>query len=278
MIIDYLALDYNNPNSVRLFFKALVAFMILKIAAVWPLSHKVMNHHSLSLPRSWMGKVFLAPAFFANYNVDLFFIVVVGFLVAAFLLKSHYFVNAFFFWLSFNLYIVVLPFSTGADLVFFMLALWCIPMATHPIFTSDKGSALQKTVFNTSVVLCQLFVLFIYLVSGYDKLMSDVWRSGVAFEYITNLKSLYNPMFDLWLQNKFIQQMLSWTTIGFEFVFVIFIWIERTRLPMLAIGVIFHLFIWFVLSLPDFALIMMISYIIFLKDNDLSRFWLWLTR
>jgi hypothetical protein len=275
-LIDHLTLDYNNPTVVRLFFRALVIFTLLKIAMVWPLSHKVMSHHSLSLPRSWPGKIILAPAFLANYSVDLFFIIVISFLVATFIVRINYAITAIFFWVTFNLYIVVLPFANGSDLVLFMLALWCVPQAMYPSFKFDAGKILQTTAFNLSTILCQMLVVFIYLVSGIDKIVSEVWKSGVAFEYIINLKTLYNPLFAGLFENELIQKLLSWITIGFELAFVVLVWIERTRLPILAAGIIFHLFIWFVLSLPDFAIVMIISYIIFLKDKDISRFQSWL--
>jgi hypothetical protein len=275
-VVNYLTVDYNNPKAVRLIFRALVIFTLLKIAMVWPLSHKVMSHHSLSLPRSWPGKIILAPAFLANYSVDLFFIVVISFLVATFIVRINYAITAIFFWVTFNLYIVVLPFANGSDLVLFMLALWCIPQAIYPRIKSAVGKILQTTAFNLSTILCQMLVVFIYLVSGVDKIASEVWRSGVAFEYIINLKTLYNPLFVGLFENELIQKLLSWITIGFELAFVVLVWIERTRLPILAVGIIFHLFIWIVLSLPDFALMMMISYVIFLKDEDIIRFRAWL--
>lgn len=276
-IINYLTVEYNNPTVARLFFRSLVTFTLLKIAMVWPLSHKVMSHHSLSLPRSWVGKVVMAPAFLANYSIDLFFIAAVAFLLFTFIVRINYVITSIFFWITFNLYIVVLPFANGSDLVLFMLALWCIPQAIHPAFKSETGKILQITAFNLGMTLCQMMVISIYLVSGVDKIASEVWRSGVAFEYIINLKTLYNPLFAGLFENEVLQKLLSWITIVFELAFVALVWIERTRLPTLAAGIIFHLFIWFVLSLPDFALIMMISYIIFLKEKDLSRFRGWLT-
>jgi hypothetical protein len=275
-IVDYVTADYNNPKAVRFFFRALVTYTILKIAMIWPLSHKMMSYHSLSLPKSWLGKVVLAPAFLANYNVDLFFMVIVAFLIATFIARINYIITAIFFWITFNLYIVVLPYANGSDLVLFMLALWCVPQAMYPGFKSETGKILQKTTFNVAAILCQMLVISIYLVSGVDKLMSEVWRSGVAIEYIINLKTLYNPIFVGLFENELIQKLLSWITIGFELAFVVLVWTERSRLPILAVGIIFHLVIWVVLSLPDFALIMMISYIIFLKDKDLIRFRTWL--
>ena len=68
--------------------------------------------------------------------------------------------------------------------------------------------------------------------------------------------------------NQVLNFTLSWIAILFELAFVALVWITRTRLIMLAIGVVFHLIIWLALSLPDFGLVMMISYLVFLRDSD----------
>ena len=60
-------------------------------------------------------------------------------------------------------------------------------------------------------------------------------------------------------------------TILFELAFVVLVWFKKTRIPILIIGIFFHLFIWIVMSLPDFATTMIISYILFLKDTDYHR-------
>ncbi len=245
---------------------------------VWSLSRRVIEDHRLSLPRSWVGKIVLAPSFLADYNIDIFLILAILFLVLAIFLRSHYIVSILFFWLTVNLYVVFLPFANGADLVLFMLAFWCIPLAGNPSLKSELGSMIQKTTYNLGVVLCQLQIVFIYLVSGWDKLQSETWRSGEAFDYIIHLNTLYNPAFTGIFEDPFIHQVLSWATILFELLFVFFVWMEKTRLPMLVAGVFFHLFIWVVMSLPDFAGIMIISYIIFLRDGDYARIRSWVKR
>ena len=271
-IIQYLVRDFNEPATVRLFFRALVLLTFVKILMVWPFSHSVMNHHNITLPRSWFGKIILAPSFLANDNVDIFFASALVFLVVAFFLSPTYFTTGLFFWLTFNLYIVYLPFANGADLVLFMLALWCIPIAMKPQFKSEIGSMIQKTCHNTAIMLCQLQVIFIYLVSGWDKLTSDAWRSGEAIDYVVHLRNLYNPMFAGMFEDPGLQMVLSWMTILFELAFVALVWFRKTRIPILIIGIFFHLFIWIVMSLPDFAITMIISYILFLKDTDYHRF------
>ena len=253
-------------------------FTLIKTATLWSLSQAVMEHHTLSLPRSWIGKMVLAPSFLANNSIEIFLVLAIVFLVFAIFLRSHYIISILFFWLTVNLYVVFLPFANGADLVLFMLALWSIPLAAKPTIKSEPGGIIQRTLYNLGVVLCQLQIVFIYLVSGWDKLGSETWRSGEAFDYIIHLNTLYNPTFTGLLEDPFIQRVFSWATILFELLFVLFVWIEKTRLPILLTGVFFHLFIWVVMSLPDFAGIMIISYIIFLKDRDYARIRSWIKR
>ena len=269
--VQYLVQDFQEPATARLFFRALVLLSFVKILMLWSFSHSVMNHHNITLPRSWVGKIVLAPSFLANDNVDILFAMSLAFLAVAFFLRPNYFTTILFFWLTFNLYIVYLPFANGADLVLFMLAFWCIPIAMKPAFKSDTGKIVQKTCYNAGIIFCQLQVIFIYLVSGWDKLSSEVWRSGEAIDYIIHLPNLFNPFFAGIFVNPLLQIVLSWTTIVFELAFAVFVWFDKTRIPILIIGVLFHLFIWVVMSLPDFAITMIISYILFLKDTDYHR-------
>ena len=230
--VQYLVRDFNEPATAQLFFRALVLLTFIKILMLWPFSHNVMIHHNITLPRSWFGNFILAPSFLANDNVDVFFAISLALLVVTFFLRPNYFTTILFFWLTFNLYIVYLPFANGADLVLFMLALWCIPIARKPVFKSETGSIIQKTCHNAGIVLCQLQVIFIYLVSGWDKLNSSAWRSGDAIDYVVHLRNLYNPMFAGMFEDPGLQMVLSWMTILFELAFVALVWFKKTRIPI----------------------------------------------
>jgi hypothetical protein len=237
---------------------------------LWSFSQQVMDHHDITLPMSWFGKIMLAPAFLANNNISVFNTAVVALLIFIFFFKRHYITTSIFFWLALNLYVVYLPFANGADMLLFILAFWCIPMATHPKFKSDTGSVIQKAAYNSGTFLCQLQIVIIYFVSGWDKLVTRSWQSGQAFDYVVHLNTMFNPAFNGMFENPTIQFILSWMTIIFELAFVILVWWEQTRIPILITGLFFHLFIWIVVSLPDFASTMMVSYILFLKDADLK--------
>jgi len=237
-----------------------------------------MAHHNILLPKSLPGKVLLAPSFLANQHIDIFFGIAICFLLVTFFIRSNYIVNMLFFWLTFNLYVINLSVSNGSDVVLFMLSLWCIPLVQSPHFKSERWDVIQKVIHNLALLFCQLQVVYIYFVSGMDKVLSDTWRSGEAFAYIRHLEVLYNPLLPDFFESGFWNITFSWSTILFELLFVILVWNNKMRLPMLAIGVIFNLFIWIVLSLPDFALIMIVSFLIFLKDSDYDRTKLWFRR
>ncbi len=238
---------------------------------LWSFSHQVMNHHDITLPQSWFGKVMLAPAFLADVNINVFYSGIVVLLTSILFLRRHYITTSVFFWLTLNLYVVYLPFANGADMVLFMLAFWCIPIVTNPKFKSDTAMVIQKAAYNVGVILCQLQIVFIYFISGWDKLITKSWQSGQAFDYVVNLNSMFNPAFSGMFDNPIVQLILSWMTIVFELAFAILVWWAQTRIPILVIGLLFHLFIWVVISLPDFASTMIVSYILFLKDADLKH-------
>ncbi len=268
----YWVKDFNNPMSARIFFNALLLLTFVKIGLLWRFSHQVLEHHKMTLPRSWLGKVMLAPSFLADWNADIFFSIALTFLIIAFFLQPHYLTTLLYFWLTLNLYVVYLPFASGSDMVMFMLALWLIPVATRPRISSENGRICQKALFNVGLFLCQLQVVFIYFISGADKLQNAAWRSGIAFDYITHLNTMFNPVLTGSFSNPLVHLLFSWAIILFELGFAVLVWFDRTRLTTLAAGILFHLLIWTVMSLPDFAGIMMVSYLVFLKDSELRRF------
>lgn len=268
--------DYREPNATRIFFKAVVFYALIKLLLTWPLSRMIALHHMITFPRSIPGKILVGPAYLFSLNPDVFYVTAICVMILIIIIRPSFFTNIIFFWLTLNLYIINLPLANGSDIVLFILALWCIPLISRTVFKSQQAEVLQKTAYNLAFFCCQLQVVFIYLVSGMDKLLSEVWRSGDAFTYIRHLDYLYNPVLPHLFNNEVWDLVFSWATILFELLLVIFIWTKKFRVPFLIMGMIFHLFIWIVLSLPDFAVIMMISLLIFTKDSDYDRVKKWI--
>ena len=271
MIGNYFTDEFRQPRATHIFFKGLVLYTLVKIVLAWQISAAMVANHNLPAPGSWAGKILLLPTMLAGINVHAFYFAAMTLLVLAFLLKPYYVTRLLFFYLTFNLYVINLPIANGSDIVLFMLSFWSILMGRFPSITIQRKTDYQKMIFNLGLVLCQLQIVNVYLVSGLDKLFSETWRSGESLAYITHLDFYYNPVLPEMFENDSINFILSWCTILFELLFVALVWTKRARLPILAIGVLFNLFVWIVLSIPDFALLMIISFLIFLKDEDYDK-------
>jgi len=270
-IANYFTDDFRQPRTARIFFQGLVLYTFVKILFLWKISAAMVQYHNLPSPGSLFGKILLLPTILAERNIDGFYAAALVILALAFVLKPYYIIRLLFAYITFNLYVINLPLSNGSGIVLFMLSIWCILMGRYPSITIKGYDDVQKMIFNLGLVLCQLQIVNVYLVSGLDKLLSRTWRSGEAFAYVRHLDYYYNPVLPNVLDGSTWNLILSWCTILFELLFVVFVWSKRTRLPILAIGVVFNLFIWIVLSIPDFALLMTLSFVIFLRDDDFKK-------
>ncbi|HEY5690613.1 MAG TPA: HTTM domain-containing protein, partial [Cyclobacteriaceae bacterium] len=132
-----------------------------------------------------------------------------------------------------------------------------------PKFKSRKLFEVQVLISNSALLLGQIQMALIYFMSGYDKLTSAAWRSGAAVHSITQLTFFQNPFINLAL-NEWQCVLLAWLIILFELGFAILIWFRKLRIPMLVMGVIFHLSIVFLLGLADFGILMILCYAVFL--------------
>jgi len=249
----------------------LVGYTFVKMLLQWPVTSMIVQHHVFSWPRSWIGKIVLAPAFLADAHLGIFYGLVIAVLLLMLYTQPNYVLNILFLWITASLYFINLPAGNGADVVLLVISAWCIGLAKQPRFTSDTGILLQTTVHNVSRLLCQIQVILIYLTSGWDKLTNAAWRSGLAWDEIRHFDTLANPLFDGMLEGRFWNVAFAWITIVFECVFGLLIYNKRTRIPAIMVGIAFHLGIWILLSLPDFGLIMIVSYLVFLEDEDYER-------
>ncbi len=262
----------KQPFVSKIFFKAIVCYALVKLILIWNVSEVMLQHHNISLPRSPLGKIVLSPAFLANSHPYLFQSVAGALLLAIVITGPNYIANVTFCWLILNLTVVNLPLGNGSDLILLMLSVWCIPWDYRDIFKSSKATTVQITLFNTGRLLCQWQIIFVYMSSGFDKLLSETWRSGRAFQFIRHFESLYNPTFPRIFQSPCWDIIFAWLTIIFELAFGILVWTRFAGKKVLIMGLVFHVLIWWMLSLPDFAMIMILSLLIFLEDDRLVFF------
>lgn len=262
--------DFQHRRAATLFIKAMFLVALFRFLRLWMVSDVFFYDYVPSFPRSFIGKAILWPAILAKDNPDYFFFFGVAILVIGLIARPNYVVNALFFWIIVNFFKIRYPAINGADFVLLVLSALSIPLATWPWPRGEYLSVVRTTVFNTFRILIQIQVLTIYLISGWDKITSELWRSGVAFEYIAHLEIIFNPIFTPLLEHSIVQLTMSWATILFELLFIPLVFFNGTRLPILITGFFFHMVIWLMLGLPDFAWTMVAAYPIFLQDEDFA--------
>ncbi|MFZ6010116.1 MAG: HTTM domain-containing protein [Bacteroidota bacterium] len=270
-IVDRFTGAFQHERAVQIFIKALIFYVLLKIIFLWPFTSKLVDYESVPVYANVIGKVVFAPMLIASYNVNLFYGIALAFVIALLFLPSGYAGSALLLWLVLNLYRLNHIVINGSDLVLLSLATWAVPMSARFRWQGEKMRVLQIFIFNMAVVFCQIHVAFIYFISGFDKLQSPAWTSGQAFQYIANLDTMFNPALADLMKNSSLNKILSWSTIIFELAFAALIWFKPTRLFMIILGVLFHLGISAMLYLPDFSPMMILSYLIFLKQQDYER-------
>lgn len=266
-----LTADLYHAWVVRIFCKALYVFLSLKIIFSWPIWVLLVKYHPLHNPHSIFKSILFLPARWAQIHLDLFCWSSLLFVILSVFIRLNYFSSIIIFWIAVNVYKINFAVANGSDLVLIMLLVFAIPMSYYPTAHKPFWKWLQLLTSNIAAILCQVQIVLIYLVSGWDKLLSEAWRSGEAIQNIAGLDYLFNPNLAATASlNQTINFCLAWIVILVELSFPVLVWFTRTRLFILCIGTIFHVIIWISLSLPDFGLIMIISYFIFLKEKDFS--------
>jgi hypothetical protein len=266
-LTNYFTGARREERSIIFFIRGLIVVCILKVLILWSVSSTLFAFYKPAAPPSILARLLFLPSLVAHHHIEWLFIVLFILLITLLFLEPSYLTNLLFFWIVLNVFKIKHPVTNGSDYVLLVMSLYVIPMSFRN-FKNAYFDVLNISIFNFFRLLAQIQIALIYLISAWDKLLSDVWRSGKAFNYIGHLETIINPVFRGIANDKSAAFFLSWATIIFELAFVILIWQKRTRVFILCVGVIFHLIIWPMLSLPDFALTMIVTYILFLKDSD----------
>lgn len=254
----------------RLFIRGLFLFALLKVVLYASLVPDVLAGSGFATPSNPLAWVLFLPLQLTGIDVWVFLAAVIIVLLTCLVLRPNYITGLVLCFIVFNVFRFALPVVNGSDYVLIVLSLWALALPLYPQAKGEKVRIVQQTASNVAVVMIRLQVVLIYWVSGIDKLLSNVWRSGDAFWYVWNLEFMINPGF-AHVGSPGLNLFLSWITIVFELAFCVLVWFRPTRLTVLALGVLFHLGIGFMLNLPDFMLIMILPYLCFLTDADYDR-------
>jgi hypothetical protein len=74
------------------------------------------------------------------------------------------------------------------------------------------------------------------------------------------------------LDNLVILKMLTWGTLVTEAALGIFVWIKEFRIPIIIVGILFHLGIEYTMCIPFFEWVMIISLLIYITPLEARLF------
>jgi hypothetical protein len=103
------------------------------------------------------------------------------------------------------------------------------------------------------------------VVTAFQKIRHPIWRSGDALQRALDVQIL--ATWTHGLGSPLVGRVLSWGTLALEGLFFLVFW-RRLRRWVLLCGVLFHLSIEVMFAIPMFSATMIVSYLVFLTDEE----------
>jgi hypothetical protein len=125
--------------------------------------------------------------------------------------------------------------------------------------------------------MIQFELSLVYFVGFCWKVAGPMWVQGAALSYIYRLDELQRFPLPSWFLNVTLMKLATWFTLVLEFALGVLIWIRELRYYLLAIGLVFHLFIEYSMNIPMFEWDILTAYVLFIDAADLERAWNWIS-
>lgn len=120
--------------------------------------------------------------------------------------------------------------------------------------------------------LIQIQISVVYLWTVWHKLQGETWLNGTAVYYATRLDSMANFTVPVLMDSLIFLKLMTWGTLLVELSLGTLIWFKKFRRPVIVTGILFHLGIQYIMSIPFFELYMMALLINFVSPDDLKAF------
>ncbi len=124
----------------------------------------------------------------------------------------------------------------------------------------------------TGAILIQICIVYSFTFLG--KLSYPVWWDGGApIYYALRTDFPGTSAFNWWLSSSdFFVRSATYMTLLFEGLFVFLVFFRKTKLPILAFGVLFHVGIYILMRIEDFSWVMIATYFVFITDKEYKIF------
>jgi hypothetical protein len=124
--------------------------------------------------------------------------------------------------------------------------------------------------------MIQFELSLLYFVTFWWKMQGYTWIHGTALYYIFHLEELQRFPLPSWLLQPMMLKLGTWFTLVLEFSLGVLIWVKKLRYPLLATGLLFHLFLEYSANVPLFQWDVLSAYILFIDPADIDRATNWI--
>jgi hypothetical protein len=124
--------------------------------------------------------------------------------------------------------------------------------------------------------MIQFELALLYFSSFCWKVQGAPWVQGTALYYVYHLDEFHRFPLPSWFLRPTMLKLGSWTALALEFSLGVLIWIRELRYFILALGVLFHLWLEYSINVPLFEWDVLAAYVLFVEPDDMARVWNWI--
>ena len=273
---SYFTSDFKHWHKVDFFKRVLYLFLFINTLTLLPAVNDIFGYNGLAGYRSfrWSG----TESFFnllshpINHNHEwihwVFVIGQLGFLLTGFFRVFPKISSLAIWFLTVNLFTKGGLFFTGGEVLVNIILFYLIFIQNTD--KKDKNYLLQNTLNNTFYIIMLIQVCVLYFFSFYWKLYDPNWLNGDALHYVSKIDTFSSTWFNTILSdNLILGKILTYLVLFYQGSFAILVWIKKIKIPFLIVGVIIHLSISIGMGIFAFGIIMSISYLLFLNDEQI---------
>jgi len=262
---QYLIEHYNFPDrSIMSFRKCVYAILALKMLFLLPVFEAFYNFIPLRgfVPKS-LKILYISPL--KNFHTTIWF--TLSFIVClGVILKRRLWLSVLIFAIGIMYLRLISIVGNNSDIIISFFTFMLIFIREG----AERGTVRQM-INNICLFTLQLTFCLIYFVNGVGKIVLPFWRNG-SFMHDVWFYPFYarTSLIPGWFTAHWVTVVMGWSVMLFEIAVTFLIWFRPFKKWLFPIGILFHIGIAILLSLPEFGLTMIVGYLLF-TEADIAK-------
>ena len=260
----------HYSNTVWLLRRAIYFVLLYNTLYLLPIADLVFGTKLFSIEQIHSGPLFnfLSDQYFSELYPIFIILQITSLLLGTIGILPR--INAFLiYFTTMNLFQRSIELSSGGHHIIQLFLFFNLFMDERDKLKLETKLSLLTTLFaNTAVWAARIQFCFLYLASGIYKLSGALWIKGEALYYSLAVDEYSHHLAQqLLLDSTTLLMIGNYAALAYQLLFPVLIWIRKIKYPFLIMGVIFHLFVAFIIGLTDFSFMMLACYAVFIDDT-----------